>query len=158
MKKIILENLGLKLTAVFLSIVLWIFVTSRGQSEISFDVPIEFKDIPQGLEIVTHSVKVISLNMRGQERLLKNIKPADISVSLDLSKAKKGEGTYYVHREDIRLPHAITVSNFNPSNVKVTTEETVKKTVKVIPIVTGDPERGFSVKFVSVIPPIVEID
>ena len=75
MKKIALENLGLKLTAVFLSIVLWIFVTSRGQSEISFDVPIEFKDIPPGLEIVNHNVKVISLNMRGQERLLKNTKP-----------------------------------------------------------------------------------
>jgi YbbR domain-containing protein len=158
MKKIILENLGLKLTAVFLSIVLWIFVTSRGQSEISFDVPIEFKDIPPGLEIVNHSVKVISLNMRGQERLLKNTKPADISVSLDLSKAKKGESTYYVHREDIRLPHAITVTNINPSNVKVTTEETVKKTVKVIPLVTGEPEKGFSVKSVAVIPRTVEID
>lgn len=158
MKKIILENLGLKLTAVFLSIVLWIFVTSRGQSEISFDVPIEFKDIPLGLEIVNHSVKVISLNMRGQERLLKNTKPADISVSLDLSKAKKGESTYYVHREDIRLPHAITVTNINPSNVKVTTEETVKKTVKVIPLVTGEPEKGFSVKSVAVIPRTVEID
>ncbi len=158
MKKIILENLGLKLTAVFLSIVLWIFVTSRGQSEISFDVPIEFKDIPPGLEIVNHSVKVISLNMRGQERLLKNTKPADISVSLDLSKAKKGESTYYVHREDIRLPHAIIVTNINPSNVKVTTEETVKKTVKVIPLVTGEPEKGFSVKSVAVIPRTVEID
>jgi YbbR domain-containing protein len=158
MKKIALENLGLKLTAVFLSIVLWIFVTSRGQSEISFDVPIEFKDIPPGLEIVNHSVKVVSLNMRGQERLLKNTKPADISVSLDLSKAKKGESTYYIHREDIRLPHAITVTNVNPSNVKVTTEETVKKTVKIIPLVTGEPEMGFSLKSVSVIPRNVEIE
>jgi YbbR domain-containing protein len=158
MKKIVLENLGLKLTAVFLSIVLWVFVTSRGQSEISLDVPIEFKDIPPGLEIVNHSVKVINLNVRGQERLLKNIKPADIMVSLDLSKAKKGESTYYIHREDIRLPHAITVTNINPSSLKVTTEETIQKTVRVVPTVTGEPVRGFSVKSVSVIPPNVEIE
>jgi YbbR domain-containing protein len=158
MKKIVLENLGLKLTAVFLSIVLWVFVTSRGQSEISLDVPIEFKDIPPGLEIVNHSVKVINLNVRGQERLLKNIKPADIMVSLDLSKAKKGESTYYIHREDIRLPHAITVTNINPSSFKVTTEETIQKTVRVVPMVTGEPVRGFSVKSVSVIPPNVEIE
>jgi len=31
----------------------------------------EFTDIPPGLEIVSHSAKVISLNVRGQERLLK---------------------------------------------------------------------------------------
>jgi YbbR domain-containing protein len=40
----------------------------------------------------------------------------------------------------------------------VTTEETVKKTVKVIPIVTGEPERGFTVKSVSVIPANIEIE
>jgi YbbR domain-containing protein len=158
MKKIIFENFGMKLTAVFLSIFLWIFVTSRGQSEISIDVPVEFKDIPPGLEIVSQSAKVISLNMRGQERLLKNIKPSDISVSLDLSKAKSGEGMYYVHREDMRLPHAITVTNLNPSSVKVVTEETVRKTVRVIPILTGEPEKGFVVRSVSVIPPNVEIE
>lgn len=158
MKKMILENLGMKLTAVFLSIFLWLFVTSRGQSEIYLDVPIEFKDIPPGLEIVSQSVKVVSLNMRGQERLLKNIKPYDISVSLDLSKAKPGESTYYVQQEDMRLPRAVTVTNINPSSVKVVTEETVRKTVRVIPILNGEPERGFSVKSVSVLPPSIDIE
>ncbi len=46
MRKFFLENLGLKTAAVLLSMVLWIFVTSRGQSEISIDVPLEFKNIP----------------------------------------------------------------------------------------------------------------
>jgi YbbR domain-containing protein len=158
MKEFFLENLGLKLTAVFLSIFLWMFVTSRGQSEIALDVPIEFKDIPTGLEIVSQSVKVIGLNMRGQERLLKRIKPSDISVSLDLSKAKTGESTYYINREDILLPNAVTVTNINPSSVTVTTEETVSKTIRIIPVVTGEPARGFSVKAVSVIPPKIEIE
>jgi YbbR domain-containing protein len=158
MKKFFLENLGLKLTAVFLSIFLWIFVTSRGQSEISLDIPVEFKDIPPGLEIVSQSVRIIGLNMRGQERLLKRIKPSDISVSLDLSKAKPGESTYYINREDIRLPNAVTVSNINPSSVKVITEETLRKTVRVFPMVTGEPEKGFFVQFVSVIPPKIEIE
>lgn len=158
MKKIIFENYGMKLTAVFLSIFLWLFVTSRGQSEISLEVPIEFKDIPPGLEIVSRSVKSISLNMRGQERLLKNIKPFDISVSIDLSKTKPGESTYYIQQEDIRLPHAVTVTNINPSSIKVITEETVRKTVRVIPILSGEPEKGFAVKTVSVVPPSIEIE
>lgn len=158
MKKLLLENVGLKITAVFLSVILWIFVTSRGQSEIALDVPIEFKGIPQGMEIASQSDKVVSLNLRGQERILKKIRPADISVSLDFSKAKPGENTYYIHREDVRIPYAISVSNINPSSVKVLIEETARKTVKVVPVIVGEPEEGFAVKSVIVNPQQVEIE
>lgn len=158
MRKFLLENLGLKVMAVFLSISLWIFVTSRGQSEISLDAPIEFKEIPPGLEIVSQSAKTIGLNVRGQERLLKNIKPKDITVSLNLGKVKPGETTYYVHRDDIRVPKALTITNINPSSVKVLVEETVRKTVRVVPVLTGEPDKGFSVKSVSVSPPNIEIE
>ena len=158
MKKIFFENLGLKIAAVLLSIVLWVFVTSRGQSEISIDVPLEFKNIPQGLEIVNHTVKTITLAVKGQERFIKNIRPSDMRVSLDLSKAKKGESIYYIHRDDIILPHAVTVTNISPSTVKVTIEETTAKTVRVIALITGEPERGYYVKSVEVTPQTVTIE
>lgn len=158
MKKFFLENLGLKTAAILLSVVLWIFVTSRGQSEISVDVPIEFKNIPTGLEVVDHSVKVISLNIKGQERLIKNVKPSNIRVYIDLSKFKRGESIYYITRDDIKLPHAITVMNISPSSVKVITGETITKTVKVMPVITGDPERGYYVKSIEAVPQTVVLE
>jgi YbbR domain-containing protein len=158
MKKFFFENIGLKIASVLLAIALWVFVTSRGQSEISVDVPLEFKNIPAGLEIVSHSVKTVSLGIKGQERLIKNIKPAEIRVSIDLSKAKKGEDIFYIHRDDVKLPHAVTVANIDPSSVKVTTEETVTKTVKVVPLITGAPERGYYMKSVDVEPQTVIIE
>jgi YbbR domain-containing protein len=158
MRKFFLENLGLKTAAILLSVVLWIFVTSRGQSEISVDVPIEFQNIPTGLEVVDHSVKMISLNIKGQERLIKNVKPSNIRVYIDLSKAKKGESIHYITRDDIKLPHAITVMNISPSSVKVITEETITKTVKVRPVITGYPERGYYVKSIEVVPETVVLE
>jgi YbbR domain-containing protein len=158
MKKIFLENLGLKIAAVLLSVVLWIFVTSRGQSEMSVDVPLEFKDVPSGVQIVNHSVKSVGLNIKGQERLIKNIKLSDIRVSIDLSKAKRGENVYYIHREDIKLPHAITVTNISPSSVRVLIEETVTKPVRVVPVLVGEPERGYYVRYVEVVPQTVLIE
>jgi YbbR domain-containing protein len=158
MKKLIFENLGLKIAAVLLSAVLWIFVTSRGQSEISLDVPLEFRNIPAGFEMVNHSSKTINLNIRGQERLIKNVKTAEIRVYVNLSKAKKGEGIYYIDRDEIKLPRAITVTNINPSSIKVTIEETISKTVKVFPVVIGEPERGYFVKSVDVVPQYVVIE
>lgn len=158
MKKLFFENLGLKIAAVLLSAVLWIFVTSRGQSEISLDAPIEFRNIPAGLEMVNYRMKTINLNIKGQERLIKNVKSADIRVYVDLSKAKKGEGIYHIDREEIKLPHAITVTNIYPSSIKVTVEETISKTVKVLPMVIGEPERGYFVKSVGVVPQYVVIE
>ena len=63
MKKLFFENLGLKIASVLLAIVMWIFVTSRGQSEMSIDVPLEFKNIPAGIELVSYNVKTVSLNI-----------------------------------------------------------------------------------------------
>jgi YbbR domain-containing protein len=158
MRRLLFENLGLKIAAVLLSIVLWIFVTSRGQSELSVDVPLEFNDIPRSLEIVNHTVKTITLVIKGQERFLKNIRPSDIRVSLDLGKAKKGDGTYSISRDDIKLPHAVTVTNITPSSVRVTLEETATKTVRVVAVLAGVPEKGYYVKSVDVMPPDAEIE
>ncbi|MBE0425869.1 MAG: YbbR-like domain-containing protein [Nitrospirae bacterium] len=158
MKKLFLENLGLKIAAVLLSIVLWIFVTSRGQLEIFIDVPLEFKNILSGLEVVNHSVKTVSLNIKGQERLINNLKSSDIKVYVDLNKTKKGENIYHITRADIKLPHGIIVSSINPPSVKVITEETKIKTVKVIPFIIGEIQKGFYLKSVDVSPQSVEVE
>jgi len=158
MKKLIFNNLGLKIASVLLAIVLWIFVTSRGQSEISIEVPLEFKNIPQGLEIVSYSVKTVSLNIRGQERLIKNIKPSDIRPYVDLSRARKGESIHYINKEDIKVPPSITVTNVNPTSIKVIAEEAISKNVKVIPVIIGEPFRGYYVKSVEVIPQYIKIN
>ena len=158
MKKVFLENLGFKIVSVLLAVMLWFFVTSRGQSEMSIDVPLEYKNIPAGLEIVNHSMKTVTLNIKGQERFMKNIRLSDIRVPLDLSKAKKGEGIYYIDRHDIRLPRSISIMNINPASVRITTEETMTKTVRVLPLFTGEPARGHYIKSVEVSPQYVVIE
>ncbi|MEW6419532.1 MAG: CdaR family protein [Nitrospirota bacterium] len=158
MRKFFLENIGLKLTAVLLSIILWMFATSRGQSEISIDAPIQFKNIPSGFELTNQDIKTISMNIRGQERLIKNIRPPDISVYVDLSNAKKGESVYYIDRDDIKLPPAITITNISPPSIKVSIEETIRKIVKVRPVIIGTPETGYYVKSIETMPQTVVIE
>jgi YbbR domain-containing protein len=158
MKKVLFENLGLKITAVLLSTLLWLFATSRGLSEIALDIPLEFRDIPPGLELMNHSIKMVSLNIKGQERIIRNIRPSDIGVFIDLSKSKTGEGVYSINKNTIKLPPTVTVTNISPSYVKVLLEESVTKTVQVRPVIVGTPESGFYVKSISVIPENVVIE
>ncbi|MBM4129060.1 MAG: hypothetical protein FJ243_02945 [Nitrospira sp.] len=158
LRKFFLDNLGLKITAVLLSILLWLFATARGQSEISVDVPLQLKNIPSGLEVMNQSVKSVSLNVRGQERIIRAMKPSDIRVSVDLGKAKKGEDNYAIGKNNIKLPPTVTVTNITPAHVKVYLEETARKTVEVRPVLVGAPEQGFFVKSIEVEPRTIVIE
>jgi YbbR domain-containing protein len=158
MKHPISKNLGLKITAVLLSILLWVFATSRGLSEIVLDVPLEFRNIPPRLELMYYDVKAVSLNIKGQERLIRTIRPTDIRVWIDLTKAKKGEGIYAINKNNISLPLTVTVKNITPSSVKVSLEESVSRTVKIRPIVVGIPEKGYYIKSISVVPQTVDLE
>jgi YbbR domain-containing protein len=137
---------------------LWLFATSRGLSEIALDVPLELRDIPPRLELMNHSIKVVSLNIKGQERIIRNLMPSDIRVSIDLSKAKKGEGTYSINKDNIQLPPGVTVTKISTPDVKVLLEESITKTVQVKPIIVGTPGSGFYIKSISALPLAVEIE
>lgn len=158
MKEFLFKNFGLKLASILLAIILWLVASSRGQSEIFIDVQLEFMNIPSGLELINSTDKTISLNIKGSEKYIKNIKPSDIRAFIDLSKAKKGESTYYLAKENIQLPRSVTLLNISPSRITVTTEETVTKTVRVIPVITGVPERGYKLQTTAVVPKDIQIE
>ena len=158
MKKLLFKNFSLKIASLLLAIILWIIASSRGQSEIFVDVPLEFTNMPSGLEMTHSTNKTISLNIKGPEKYISHIKPTDIQATIDLSKAKKGESTYYLTKDNIQLPRSITLLNISPASVTVTTEETVTKTVRVIPVITGKPEAGYTLQTTAVVPKDIEIE
>jgi YbbR domain-containing protein len=157
MKKLLFENLGLKISAVLISVLLWLFVTSRGQSEMSLEIPVEFKDVPVGLGIASTSAKMVNVTIKGQERIMKNIRPIDLRVFVDLDKAKKGEGSFHISQDDVKRPYAMSVMKIEPSTVKVKLDETVTKQVTVNPVITGTPGKGFYIKAVEAEPKSVVI-
>ena len=157
MKKLLFENLGLKISAVLIAVLLWLFVTSRGQSEMSLEIPVEFKDVPVGLGIASTSAKMVNVTIKGQERVMKNVRPTDVRVFIDLSKAKKGEGSFRISQDDIKLPYAMKVMNIEPTTLRVKLDETAAKPVTVNPVITGIPGKGFYVKAIEVEPKSIVI-
>lgn len=143
MRDLIFGNLWIKLFAVLLSCSLWFFVTYRGQSELSLDAPLEFKNVPQGLEILKQSAKSVSINVRGHERLIKDLRPLDVRVAVDMSKARQGEAVYYFDKDDVISPRSLRVLRLEPSSVKVSMDESVRKVLPVKASVTGIPEQGY---------------
>ena len=133
------------MSAVILSVFLWFFVASRGQSEIMLEAPLEFRDIPADLGIASSSAKTVKLTIRGQERFMKSINAHNIGVFVDMSKAREGEGIYHVNKEDVKLPFAISVMSIEPAAIKVKLDEMVSKSVPIRVSVIGMAEKGATV-------------
>jgi len=158
MKKVIFSNLSLKIISVLLAVFMWIYVTYRGQSEIAFDAPIGFKNLPKGLEMLKTSAKTATLNLRGQEMLLKSLKPMDLGVVVDLSSAERGESTYYLDKNAVSVPGTVDILRVDPTSVRVTLDESQVKTFPVRVSVVGTPEKGFRIVSVNVNPSSVTVE
>lgn len=156
-RRFITTNPLLKLISLGLAIALWFFVVSKGRSGIIMDIPIGFKNIPPELELVD-ATKTVTINIEGQERLLKNLKEDNISVVIDLKNAKKGEIYSLISEDNIRLPKSLVITKISPQRVKLILEEKLKKQVPVRPVIIGSPAEGLIVRNVEMIPKTVVIE
>lgn len=157
MKRLFSKNTELKAIALVLAILLWFFVTLKGQSEIIMELPVEYKNTPRDFEIVNTSGNIVTLNVQGVERSLKNLSPKDISIQLDLSDAKEGENLFYLNRSNVKIPQTLTVKNIKPSFIIVQVDKTIVKTVDVKAVLEGAPMKGYVVEGVKVTPERVAI-
>jgi YbbR domain-containing protein len=158
MKKFFTENTELKLITLVLSLILWFFVTLKGQSEVIMELPVEYKNVPKGVEITKTSAKFISVSIKGQERIVKNLLPKDINIFVDLSKVKQGETMFYFTKDNIKLPQSLTLTKFNPSNIIVYTEEVFTRGLPVRPVLKGAPKKGYVVKEITAIPDEISVE
>src|SRR5207237_9165631 len=81
-RRYVLHNLGLKLLSLVLAVGVWVAVARDPIAEVAVSVPIEFHRIPDNLEISSESIPQAQIRLRGPERLVRGLRPADIQVEL----------------------------------------------------------------------------
>ena len=150
-------NLGIKFLSFILALALWFYVTNQGKYEISFSVPLQFTNIPKGLELLRSSAEYIALRARGSEDKMRNLSPQKIQASIDLSSSKKGESIFYLTMDNFNLPKGISVAKIAPPNIKIKLEETLAREVSIIPKLKGKAPYGYRVKKVRITPAMASI-
>jgi YbbR domain-containing protein len=146
MKNIILNNLELKILSLGLAVFLWFFISTRGTSEISIEVPIELINIPTGYEVVKKERERVNVSIFGSEGILRSMKPDDLRVIIDIKDSTPGINSFTIRGNHIRVPPAITVSDVTPSEVRIRIEKTTKKEVPIVPHISDSSriKPGFS--------------
>lgn len=146
------RNFWIKAAAVLLALVLWMFVMSRGQSSVSLEVPVVFQNVPPGLQVSGEKSRTVTVEVRGHERFIRDLRPGDVHVSLDMEGLKKGIRQYRITRANVKHPSTLRVVSISPSSLNVHAEETLKKTVRIMPVIAGEPLKGFRTSAVEVVP------
>jgi YbbR domain-containing protein len=110
-RKIFHENWPIKLASLVLAVTLWIYVTSKGKTEMSLTVPLELRNIPQDMAVVGDVPGTIEIRLQGQERALRDIAAGKKVVGIvDLGRGKEGENIIHLSPDDIRRPSGALVT------------------------------------------------
>jgi len=132
------EHKKQRLEIVTAALVSLIFITgvwfnvSRGlDALVTLNVPVEYMNRKPAMEIVSASANSVSVDLSGSGALIKSLRPDQVRVRLDLSKAISGRNSFTITADDVSYPPGIILKNISPSEVTVDLDVTIEKLLPV---------------------------
>ncbi len=156
-RKYVFHNLGLKLLSLAVAVLLWMAVTRDPVAEVAMNVPIEFHNAPEHLEISSEIIPQVQVRVRGPVRQVRELSPAEVHAVIDLSNTQPGERTYDLAPKRIHVPDGISVVQAVPSQIRISFDRRVTRQVEVKPRVIGTFASGYHIDKVTPMPSTVTI-
>jgi len=151
------RHLGLKTLAILLAALLWLTVSGEHIVERSLRVPLEFRNIPEALEIVGSAPDTVDVRLRGSSIVLSRLQPGEIVAVLDLGTGRPGSRLFHIRNDEVRAPFGVEVAQVVPSTLSLELEKSARRVVPVVPQVEGEPAPGYVVGRTTSDPATVEI-
>lgn len=136
------RNLGLKVAALGLSLLLWLTITGQQVERRIPSVPLSYRNVPQAL-IITEQPASVDLVVRGSSAEVSRLTAGQISVVVDLNGAQAGENLLPLGLGNARLPLGVQVTQIDPGTIHVWMEEAATAEVPIRPTIDGVPAEGF---------------
>lgn len=144
------NNRALKLVALAIAIVLWLYVGIEQDpiSQRTYNVPITVENLSAD-KVATVSKERVNVKVMGRETRLDGITSEDFKAYVDLSDAKTGDSEAEVH---VSLPNEVYFAKLDPSHVNVYVEQREGETMNVDIVRTGMLPDGIAIEDMSVEP------
>ncbi len=119
-RRLLFEDLGYKLAAAGIAVVLWAMsVFGTGSTVRTLSVPIEFAAVPPGMEIASQSATRVEVQLRGTSWLLSSIQLTGLVARFYIGGAKEGAILLRVSADNLDLPPGISVERVRPETIAV---------------------------------------
>ena len=146
------ENWKMKVLALGCALLLWFYVMGERRLEVAYAVPIELKNVPQGMVVTNDLPRNIDIRLSGPRALLNDLKQKEVRISIDLVGLKPGVTTFSRLDDHLRLPGGIQATRISPSFVDVKLERIADKSVPLRPRLVGELPGGYQLVAVEVLP------
>ncbi len=145
LKRVFVQNFGLKLISLLLATSLWVVVARDPVAEVELQVPIEFRSVPQNLEIDSASFTEAQVRVRGPGRLIHRLRTTDVRAEIDLSTVRPGTRTFDLTSRNVHVPQDLEVVQIVPSQFQLSFDDRMTRSVDVRPRVTGNFAQGMRI-------------
>lgn len=159
LRKIFIEDWGLKLLALAITLLLWLAVTGVNKPvTISTAVQLNFIR-PDQMEISNDPPRTVDVLLTGRRIKLESIKQLDLVATVDLSDLREGKRVVRLSsdRVQMELPDGVKIDAFQPSIVPVHLEPIIERQLEVEVKLAGPPEDGYEVYSVHASPEKVRV-
>jgi YbbR domain-containing protein len=150
------RNIGLKLAALGLGVVLWITVSGQ-QVERNVLVQLQYRNIPPSLEIIGDTPRTVDVRVRGAAGLISPLEPYQVVATIDVTDARPGARVFPLTADHISVPLGVEVKSVDPSTISLTLEKSGTAQVQVKPTIDGLPAPGYDISEVTWTPKTVEV-
>lgn len=151
------RNLGLKAVSILVAVLLWLVVAGERVVERVMRAPVEFQNLPAGLELVGNPPDTVEVRLRGSSGALSRMGAGDMSTVIDLATARPGRRLFHITQSQVSVPYGIEIVQVGPSTLTMEFEMSAIRKVKVEPDINGRPAPGYEVTQITSDPDTVEV-
>ena len=160
LREFLLEDWGLKLLALVITLVLWLAVTGqRAPSTVQLrGVAIEYMR-PAEMEIGNEPLDEVDITLEGGKSRLEEVNARNLVARVDISQLRPGERILRLSRENVSmdLPEGVRIVRIEPQSVALKVERSVERELEVEARLEGRPAEGYEVRGVQITPPRVKV-
>lgn len=160
LRKLFLEDWALKLTALGITLGLWLMVTGFLSTPTTkrLTVPLNLS-ISSNAQITNAPREEVDIEISGDKGTIERMNRSDLAATVDLADRAPGEQIVSLTPDNVfvPLPQGVRVTEVAPSRIAVTLEAVEEKEVEVRADQKGNPAAGYELYEVSVQPPSIRV-
>lgn len=160
LREFLLEDWGLKVLAIVITLVLWFAVTGQRAPETRrlSGIALEYQR-PGDMEISNDPLNKVDVTLEASKGKLDEINANNLVARVDISQLQPGERILRLTNENVSmsLPDAVRVVRIEPYSVALKLERSVERELDVEAKLDGEPAEGYEVRSVLVTPARIRV-
>lgn len=152
-RRVFLEDWLLKLTALAITLALWLGVTGGRTTRRLENVALNPR-VSNDMEITNLSPKEVTVFVTGDKTKVNNLLSRDLVMSIDLTDVKAGDRIIQLNPESVNLelPRGVKLDEITQNKITVRLEKVEEREVNITPETEGSVADGFEIYSETVIP------